>query len=80
MKTKNTDKTEEYRTNTTIHLVRISGDVEHMKESLASVVAHLEKINGRLRIAENNITAMKTIGSTLTVVIGVILTWLGVSK
>ena len=72
--------TEEYRNDTTLHLVRISGDVEHMKESLTSVVTHLEKINGRLRIAENNVTAMKTIGSTLTVVIGVILTWLGVNK
>ena len=74
------ESTEEYRTNTTVHLVRISGDVEHMKESLTSVVTHLERINGRLRIAENNVTALKTIGSTLTVVIGIILTWLGVSK
>ena len=66
MKTKNI---EEYRSNITLHLTRISGDVEHMKESLISVVEHLEKINGRLRVAENSITAHKAVGITMVTVL-----------
>jgi len=80
MKIKDTDKTEEYRNSITVHLVRICSDLGHIKERVDSNNKHLEKINGRLRQAENNITAVKTIGSTLTIVIGIILTWLGVSK
>jgi tetrahydromethanopterin S-methyltransferase subunit G len=80
MKIKDTDKTEEYRNSITVHLVRICSDLGHIKERVDSNNKHLEKINGRLRQAENSITAVKTIGSTLTIVIGIILTWLGVSK
>jgi len=80
MKIKDTDKTEEYRNSITVHLVRICSDLGHIKEKVDSNNKHLEKINGRLRQAENSITAVKTIGSTLTIVIGIILTWLGVSK
>ena len=78
--TKRNKKTEEYRTNITLNLIRISGDVEHMKESLISVVEHLEKINGRVRVAENNITGIKATGFTLYTVIGLILTWLGLKN
>ena len=77
MKTKSTN---EYRNDITLHLVRISGDLEHIKEKVISNNKHLEKINGRLRDAEKNITVIKSIGSTLTFIIGVILTWLGVQK
>jgi len=80
MKIKDTDKTEEYRNSITVHLVRICSDLGHIKERVDSNNKHLEKINGRLRQAENSITTVKTIGSTLTIVIGIILTWLGVSK
>jgi predicted nucleic acid-binding Zn-ribbon protein len=78
--TKNLKKIEEYRNDVTIHLVRICGDLVHIKEKVESNNKHLEKINGRLRSAENNITAIKTIGTTLTFVIGCILTWFGVQK
>tara|TARA_R100001530_G_scaffold102751_1_gene71498 strand:+ start:120 stop:353 length:234 start_codon:yes stop_codon:yes gene_type:complete len=77
MKTKSI---EEYRENITLHLTRISGDVEHIKEKVDLTNNHLEKINGRLRKAENNITAIKTIGSTLTIVLGSLLTWIGIDK
>mgnify|MGYP003149118410 CR=1 FL=1 len=72
------ESTEKYRNNITIHLTRISGDLEHIKEKVNENNKHLEKINGRLRTAENSIISIKTIGSTLTIVIGIILTWLGV--
>ena len=77
---KDTDKTEEYRNSITVHLVRICGDVEHIKEKVNENNKHLISMNGRLRLAENNVTAIKTIGTTLTVVVGIILTWLGISK
>lgn len=71
---------EEYRENITLHLTRISGDIEHIKEKVDLSNRHLEKINGRLRTAELSITAIKTIGSTLVIVIGGLLTWLGLDK
>tara|TARA_R110002020_G_scaffold397254_2_gene607362 strand:- start:368 stop:601 length:234 start_codon:yes stop_codon:yes gene_type:complete len=72
--------TEEYRSEVTIHLTRITGELSHIREKVEENHAHLEKINGRLRKAENNITAVKTIGGTLTFVIGIVLTWLGIDK
>ena len=74
------NKTEEYRNNITLHLVKISGDIAHIKEKVESNNKHLEKINGRLRSAENSITSIKTIGTTLTFIIGCILTWFGIQK
>jgi hypothetical protein len=77
MKTKST---EEYRSEVTVHLVRITGELAHIREKVEENHAHLEKINGRLTTAEHSVTAIKTIGSTLTIVIGAILTWLGIDK
>ena len=75
-----TKNTEEYRNNITIHLVRISGDIAHIKERVDANHKHLEKINGRLRSTENSVTAIKTMGTTITFIIGCILTWFGVQK
>jgi peptidoglycan hydrolase CwlO-like protein len=69
---------EEYRSNITLHLTRISGDIEHIKEKVNANNKHLERINGRLRTAENSITAIKTVGTTITFIIGIVLTWLGI--
>ena len=74
------DKTEEYRTNITLHLTRISGDIEHIKEKVNDNNQHLGRINGRLRKAENSITSIKSIGITLYTIIGAILTWFGIQK
>ena len=63
----------EYRDEVMTHL-------EYIKQRVDENHSHLEKVNGRLRIAENSITAIKTIGSTITVIIGVFLTWLGIQK
>ena len=78
--TKRIERTEEYRNDVTIHLVNICGDLAHIKEKVESNNKYLEKINGRLRYAENSITAIKTIGTTLTFVVGCILTWFGIQK
>ena len=62
------------------HRDEVMTHLKYIKEKVDANHNHLEKVNGRLNKAENNITAVKTIGTTLTVVIGIILTWLGVSK
>ena len=67
---KNIDK---YRDEVMTHL-------EYIKEKVDANYNHLEKVNGRLNKAENNITAIKTTGITLYTVIGAILAWLGVNK
>ena len=72
MKIRN-NKQEAYRDEVMTHL-------SYIKEKVDANHKHLEKINGRLRLAENSITAIKTIGTTVTAVVGIILTWLGVTK
>ena len=69
MKTKNTN----YRDEVLTHLA-------YIKEKVEANHTHLEKINGRLRAAENNITAIKTVGTTITIVVGITLTFLGILK
>ena len=71
---------EEYRNNITVHLVRICSDVEHIKDKVNKNNKHLERINGRLRTAENNITGIKSIGIALYAIIGVVLGWLGIKQ
>ena len=63
-----------------MHLTRMSSDIEHIKEKVDANFEHLEKVNGRLNKAENNITGIKSVGLTLYTVIGVVLTWLGVKE
>ena len=64
---------DQYRREVRIHL-------EHNKEKMDIAILHLEKINGRLDKAENNITSIKSIGITLYSLMGVILAWLGVKE
>ena len=72
--------TEEYRNEVTLHLTRITGVLTHIRDKVEANHTHLEKINVRLTTAEHSITAMKTIGTTLTIVVGTILTWLGLDR
>ena len=65
---KNLDK---YRGEVLTHL-------EYIKEKVDANHSHLEVVNGRLNKAENNITAIKTIGTTLAAIIGGFITWLGI--
>ena len=62
---------DEYRGEVLTHL-------EYIKEKVDANHSHLEVVNGRLNKAENNITAIKTIGTTLAAIMGGFLTWLGV--
>ena len=61
----------EYRGEVLTHL-------EYIKEKVDANHEHLERVNGRLNKAENIITAIKTIGTTLSAIIGGFLTWLGI--
>ena len=63
----------EYRDDVMTHL-------EYIKEKVDANYKHLERVNGRLNKAENNITAIKTTGITLSTLVGIILAWLGISK
>lgn len=71
---------EEYRTNITLHLTRVSGDIEHIRNNIDSINDHLNIINGRLRKAENNITSIYTVGGTLMAGVTAFLAWLGIEK
>ena len=68
-------KVEEYRTNITLHLTRMSGDIEHIKEKVNDNNKHLLKLNGRVRNNEVAISRMKGIGGTLSAIIIAILGW-----
>ena len=54
-------KLDEYRENITLHLVRITGDLEYLKEKVDKCENHLDTINGRVRKNENAITKLNTI-------------------
>ena len=62
---------DEYRGEVLTHL-------EYIKEKVDANHSHLEVVNGRLNKAENSITAIKTIGTTLAAIIGGFITWLGI--
>ena len=68
-------KVEEYRTNITLHLTRMSGDLEHIKEKVNDNNKHLLNLNGRVRNNEVAISRMKGIGGTLSAIILAILGW-----
>tara|TARA_Y100000593_G_scaffold27484_1_gene54952 strand:- start:7799 stop:8008 length:210 start_codon:yes stop_codon:yes gene_type:complete len=64
---------EQYRREVIIHQ-------EYNKEKFDIVIAHLEKINGRLSKVEKDITTHKSVGITLTTLIGFVLTYLGIKE
>tara|TARA_R100000687_G_scaffold72163_1_gene62213 strand:+ start:108 stop:341 length:234 start_codon:yes stop_codon:yes gene_type:complete len=68
-------KVEEYRTNITLHLTRMSGDIEHIKEKVNDNNKHLLNLNGRVRNNEVAISRIKGIGGTLSAIILAILGW-----
>ena len=68
-------KVEEYRTNITLHLTRMSGDLEHIKEKVNDNNKHLLNLNGRVRNNEVAISRIKGIGGTISAIIIAILGW-----
>ena len=73
-------KVNEYRNNITLHLTRISSDIEHIKEKVNDNNKHLLRLNGRVRENENQISWIRGVGKTTIVIIGVFLTWLGIKQ
>ena len=70
----------EFETDITLHLIRIGGDIEHIKEDISEVKDQLKKINGRVRENEKELSWMKGIGGTFVFIISAVLTWLGIEK
>ena len=68
MKTKNID---EYRGEVMTHLT-------YIKEKVDANFEHLERVNGRLNKAENDIVKLKTIGLTLFTILTVAISLVGV--
>ena len=68
MKTKNID---DYRDGVMTHLM-------YIKERVDANFEHLERVNGRLNKAENNITKLKAIGATLFSLLTIAITLVGV--
>ena len=73
-------KVDEYRTNITLHLTRMSGDIEHIKEKVNDNNKHLLTLNGRVRNNEVAISRIKGIGGTLSAIILALLGWLKIAN
>ena len=70
MKTNDTDK---HRTTVMLHLM-------YIREMVDANNKHLKELNGRVRTNEVTLSWIKGIGTTITFVVGAILTWLGIQK
>ena len=46
-------KIDEYRNNITLHLTRISSDIEHIKQKVDDNNKHLLRLNGRVKTEQN---------------------------
>ena len=68
-------KIEQYRNNITLHLTRMSGDLEHIKEKVNANNKHLLNLNGRVRNNEVAISRIKGIGGTISAIIIAVLSW-----
>ena len=68
-------KIDEYRNNITLHLTRISSDLEHIKQKVNDNNKHLLKLNGRVRENEVAISRIKGIGGTISAIVIAILGW-----
>jgi len=77
MKTKSIN---DFETDITLHLTRISSDVEHIKEKIDVVVKHLEKVNGRLRAAENSLSAHKAVGISMVTMLTLAISLIGIFR
>ena len=73
-------KVDEYRTNITLHLTRMSGDIEHIKEKVNDNNKHLLNLNGRVRNNEVAISRIKGIGGTLSAIMIATLGWFKIGK
>ena len=65
----------EYRNNITLHLTRISSDIEHIKEKVDDNNKHLLRLNGRVTQNEKDISRIKGVGGTISALIIALLGW-----
>ncbi len=70
-----TRSTKEILSDLTMHVTRISGDVEHIRDKVNDNNNQLIRLNGRVRENEKQISWMKGIGSTITFILGSVLAW-----
>ena len=70
-----TRSTKEILSDLTMHVTRISGDVEHIRDKVNDNNNQLIRLNGRVRENEKQISCMKGIGSTITFILGSVLAW-----
>ena len=61
---------------------KIEADIHHQynREKFDVIIKHLEKINGRLQQAEKDIATHKSVGITLSTMVGFVLTYLGIKE
>tara|TARA_R110000824_G_scaffold374526_1_gene565082 strand:- start:198 stop:401 length:204 start_codon:yes stop_codon:yes gene_type:complete len=62
------------------HRQEVMTHLKYIKEKVNNCESHLERLNGRVRKNENDITMIRSIGVTLYALIGVALTWLGIKE
>ena len=57
-------------------------DIHHQynREKFNVIIEHLEKINGRLQQAEKDIATHKSVGITVSTIVGFVLTYLGIKE
>ena len=57
-------------------------DIHHQynREKFNVIIEHLEKINGRLQKAEKDIATHKSVGITLSTMLGLVLTYIGIKE
>ena len=67
---------DEYRDFVTLNLTKITGDIEHIKESQIKAERHLELLNGRIRNNEVAISWFKGILGAITFVVSAIIGFL----
>ena len=68
-------KVDEYRNSITLHLTRISSDIEHIKAKVDENNRHLLRLNGRVTQNEKDISRIKGIGGTLSAIVMALLSW-----
>ena len=51
---------------------------EYNREKFNVIIEHLERINGRLQQAEKDIATHKSVGITISAMVGFVLTYLGI--
>ena len=53
---------------------------EYNREKFNVIIEHLERINGRLQQAEKDIATHKSVGITISAMVGFVLTYLGIKE